>query len=249
MKTNNKRSSIVVLTALTFGICLSGSDAATYFFGQNPDGSSIYDGTFALPTGFTTTGINHLPQNTTYTSNGSGGGQATVSEPDVDGEQAKSISFLLGDVAASIPAGESIDSISMRLFLDAGNFSGMSGGSTPSLTVGIFEGVYTAGNQLGALTTILGTFTMQASNVGNWMDISLPLSVLSTGFSFSARPEDQTATLVFAGSYGNFVFNDPVSAPANKLPGFTVTTTPIPEPSVGLLGLLGGLGLLRRRRV
>lgn len=100
---------------------------------------------------------------------------------------------------------------------------------------GIYNGTYL---QPG---TAVSTFTLtDPAQENQVVAIPIPTSLLGSAFSIGSPTPASPITAFSSSTESN--------GTASLRPGFAITTAVVPEPATGLLGLLGSLVLLKRRR-
>jgi hypothetical protein len=222
---------------LTHGIASAQvvGDTYSYFFGgpsqQAADGSAPYDFTNTLAsTGYASQTINHQTS-VVDTTNGTNGARS----PNGVGQNRTSTSIDLGTFTPLVGTGidgsiETITNVTLLLYVEAQ--SPIAGIKTFSLYSG-----------LDSTTSPVGSFTVSDADIGSFISIDVPSSVAFSGFTIGNGDNHNPAWVMSTSSEDNSTFN--------FTPGYrvdTVMTLSVPEPTTALLGGLGALALLRRRR-
>jgi len=274
MKLKTSRAPVRHLKRMALAACLIGSaavanaqyaegDTFSYFYGQTGSltaagGAGSYDFVEAAPTGFSSLNLLH---NTGAIYDGGAGlgdgalglatGPRSGAAANNRGSSIWSLGTGYGNNIGTVLDGdgntltEEITSVTLWFYVNSINDNA---GGLP-LTLGIYAdptdystGTSPGGKPNGALT---GTFSVGATG---WIGIDIPLSVAEAGFLISALPGDSSDTSS-AGDLQVSIYSTHTNSGANFTPGFVVNTVlSIPEPSTVLLGGLGALVLLRRRR-
>jgi hypothetical protein len=220
-------ASLVIGSAAVANAQVAG-DTYSYFYGENVQGSG-YDFLHSLAdSGYNSWQIRHNDGNITDT------GLMSASSPTALNSNRISSVFFLGSFGKDIGTGvdgsvEQITSVTLWLYVATISPNG----ATNTFT--IYSG-------LNSTTNAVGSFTVtEPTDEGGFIGIEIPLSVALTGFTIG-NGDSQTPTQVM-NTYTES------STTAAFRPGFSVTTVMvIPEPSAVLLGGVGMLVLIRRRR-
>jgi len=238
-------------------------DTFSYFYGQTGSltaagGAASYDFTEAAPAGFSSLNLLH---NTGAIYNGGAGigdgaiglasGPRSGASANNRGSSIWSLGTGFGNNIGTVLDGDgntlTEEITSVTLWFNVNSINDNAGGLP--LTLGIYAdptnystGTTPGGKPNGALA---GTFSVGTTG---WIGIDIPLSVAEAGFLISALPGDSSDTPA-AGDLQVAIYSTHPNSGANLTPGFSVNTVlVIPEPSTALLGGLGALVLLRRRR-
>jgi hypothetical protein len=141
-------------------------------------------------------------------------------------------SFSLQGAPGTDGSVEVIQSVTLLFYVTSASIT------APNPTIGIYSGL----NNTNLSATPIATFSLSASQVGSYVTIDVPYSAdLFTGVTLANFAREVPQDSVNWGSEDN-------STVAFQ-PAYRVNTVyVIPEPSAALLGALGSLVLLRRRR-
>jgi hypothetical protein len=230
-------ASLVIGSAAVANAQYVAGDTFTYFYGQNVQGDTA---------GFTDSFVKDLNDGGGYNSyqyrHNDGNVDDTGGVIGVLGANAAGINrissvFDLGTLASTgndIGTGSdgSVETItSITLFLYVTDVSPNSG----TFTFDIYTG-------LNSTTDSVSSFTVSATNENGFIAIDIPISVAFSGFTIGYGTNNPTQRLLNTATETN--------STVTFLPGFRVNTelVLIPEPAAALLGALGSLFLLRRRR-
>jgi hypothetical protein len=128
------------------------------------------------------------------------------------------------------PAGTELSSVTLYLYADTVNLPGA------PVNFSIYDGIGAArGNFVSFLTLD------NATAEGGFFAVTIPGSVFLGGFSITSDGLPASHSLTVASELNT-------DDGGIYTPGLSATFTPIPEPSVSMLGALASLALLRRRR-
>jgi hypothetical protein len=152
-----------------------------------------------------------------------------------NGNNVAASGFDLGNFALQGPAGtdgsyEVITSITLLLYVTGASIT------APDPVISIYAGLNNA-TGVGAL----GSYSVGQSQVGSYISIDIPASVAFSGFTLADLVRRNPQDLANYGTEDNTTI---AFQPAYRVNTIYV----IPEPSAALLGALGSLTLLRRRR-
>lgn len=242
----------LLTTLAVSAFAVAGSHAATVVFSED-------FGTLANATTITTSNTD-----LTYVRIGTGGGSIAALDPSTVGSGASAL--ITG------PSNTSLNGIGVGSGLDFGTnptitlaFDFSLSNASGTVVWGLGAGNSFTGNGTFTVAQGLGWFqatgtTLQRRQGGNWVTMGDPLG-LNTAYSFEAtfNVTDNTVTV----SLNNTVIAENVAVTTNNvapnafriysISGSNIEVdniliTAIPEPSAALLGALGMLALLRRRR-
>jgi hypothetical protein len=139
-------------------------------------------------------------------------------------------SFTLQGAPSTDGSVETITSVTLLLYVTGASIT------APDPIISIYAGLNNA-TGLNAL----GSYTVGQSNVGSYISIDIPKDVAFDGFTIADLVRRNPQDLANYGTENNTTLA--------FQPAYRVNTTyVIPEPSAALLGALGSLVLLRRRR-
>jgi hypothetical protein len=140
-------------------------------------------------------------------------------------------SFALQGAPGTDGSVETVVSVTLLLYVTSASIT------APDPIISIYAGLANTNGTGGAL----GTYTLGQSSVGSYLSIDIPYSVAFAGFTIADLinrvPQDSA-------NYGTEENTTLAFQPAYRVN----TVYVIPEPSAALLGALGSLTLLRRRR-